>query len=117
MKVPARPTLATQEARPPTRRRGSKLEAALLQAAWDELTEAGYTAFTMEGVAARAKTSRAVLYRRWPNRPELVVAALHEHRNRPVSGARHRVAARRPPGRAPPHVDERRRGNSESSAS
>ena len=61
---------------PPTRRRGSTLEAALLQAAWDELTEAGYAAFTMEGVAARAKTSRAVLYRRWPSRPQLVVAAL-----------------------------------------
>jgi AcrR family transcriptional regulator len=64
---------------PLTRRRGSKLEAALLQAAWDELTEVGYAAFTMEGVAVRAKTSRAVLYRRWPNRPELVVAALQHH--------------------------------------
>ena len=73
------PPRATRGAGPPTRRRGSKLEAALLQAAWDELTEAGYTAFTMEGVAVRAKTSRAVLYRRWPNRPELVVAALQHH--------------------------------------
>jgi AcrR family transcriptional regulator len=50
-----------------------------LQAAWDELTEVGYAAFTMEGVAVRARTSRAVLYRRWPNRPQLVVAALWEH--------------------------------------
>jgi AcrR family transcriptional regulator len=33
----------------------------------------------MERVAVRAKTSRAVLYRRWPNRPELVVAALQHH--------------------------------------
>ncbi len=64
---------------PPTRRRGSSLQAALLQAAWEELTETGYASFTMEGVAARAKTSRAVLYRRWPNRPQLVVAALGEH--------------------------------------
>jgi AcrR family transcriptional regulator len=62
-----------------TRRRGTKLEAAILEAAWDELTEVGYAALTMEGVAARAKTSRAVLYRRWPNRPELVVAALGHH--------------------------------------
>ena len=59
-----------------TRRRGSRLEAAILEAAWDELAEVGYAALTMEGVAARARTSRAVLYRRWPNRPELVVAAL-----------------------------------------
>jgi AcrR family transcriptional regulator len=73
------PPRATRTAVPLTRRRGSKLEAALLQAAWDELTEVGYAAFTMEGVAVRAKTSRAVLYRRWPNRPELVVAALQHH--------------------------------------
>jgi AcrR family transcriptional regulator len=46
-----------------------------LEAAWDELTAVGYAAFTMEGVAARAKTSRAVLYRRWPSRAELVLAA------------------------------------------
>jgi AcrR family transcriptional regulator len=58
------------------RRRGSRLEAAILEAAWDELAEVGYASLTMEGVAARARTSRAVLYRRWPNRPELVVAAL-----------------------------------------
>ncbi len=56
---------------PPTRRRGAQLETALLDAAWAELTAMGYSAFTMEGVATRAKTSRAVLYRRWPNRPEL----------------------------------------------
>jgi AcrR family transcriptional regulator len=64
---------------PPTRRRGPGLEAAILEAAWEELTEVGYAALTMEGVAARAKTSRAVLYRRWPSRPELVVAALRHH--------------------------------------
>jgi AcrR family transcriptional regulator len=66
-------------AAPATRRRGSALEAAILQAAWDELTEVGYMALTMEGVAARARTGRAVLYRRWPNRPELVVAAVRHH--------------------------------------
>jgi AcrR family transcriptional regulator len=58
------------------RRRGATLEAVLLQAAWDELTAVGYATLTMEGVAARAKTSKMVLYRRWPNRPELMLAAL-----------------------------------------
>jgi len=66
---------------PQTRRRGPGLEAAILEAAWAELTEAGYAALTMESVAARAKTSRAVLYRRWPSRPELLVAALRHHTN------------------------------------
>jgi AcrR family transcriptional regulator len=73
------PSAAARRPGAPTRRRGGILEAAVLEAAWQELTETGYAAFTMEGVAARARTSRAVLYRRWPNRPELVVAALRHH--------------------------------------
>ncbi len=63
-----------------TRRRGSALEDALLDAAWDELREAGYAGLTMEGVAQRAGTSRPVLARRWPTRPQLVIAALRRHR-------------------------------------
>lgn len=61
------------------RRRGAALEGALLDAAWGELTERGYDDMTIDAVAARAGTSRAVLYRRWPNKQELVLAALaHE---------------------------------------
>jgi AcrR family transcriptional regulator len=63
-----------------TRRRGEALETALLDAVWDELQTAGYAGLTMEAVADRASTSRAVLYRRWRNRPELVIAALRRHR-------------------------------------
>ncbi|OHV05763.1 TetR family transcriptional regulator [Mycobacterium talmoniae] len=55
------------------------MEEALLDAAWAELTERGYDDFTIDAVAARAGTSRAVLYRRWPGKQELVLAALqHE---------------------------------------
>jgi AcrR family transcriptional regulator len=63
-----------------TRRRGEALEAALLDAAWEELQSAGYAALTFEAVADRAGTSRAVLYRRWRSRPELVIAAMRRHR-------------------------------------
>jgi AcrR family transcriptional regulator len=63
-----------------TRRRGAALEEALLDAAWAELQEAGYPNLTMEAVADRAGTSRAVLYRRWRNRAELVIAAIRRHR-------------------------------------
>src|ERR1700758_350552 len=67
------------------RRRGEELEAALLEAAWDELAEAGFPKLTMESVAARAKTGVAVLYRRWPNKDELVLAAIrHYGETRPV---------------------------------
>jgi AcrR family transcriptional regulator len=74
-------TAAGTETGPGTarRRRGAELEAALLQAAWDELIEVGYTDFTLDGVAARAGTSRPVLSRRWPGSAELVLAAVSHH--------------------------------------
>jgi AcrR family transcriptional regulator len=68
-----------------TRRRGAALEHALLDAAWEELQASGYAKLTMERVAERAGTSRAVIYRRWRNRPELVIAAMR-HRQPVVSG-------------------------------
>ena len=58
------------------RRRGRVLEDALLDAAWDQLVSGGYGVFTFEAVAERAGTSRPVIYRRWPNREALVVAAV-----------------------------------------
>jgi AcrR family transcriptional regulator len=65
------------------RRRGKALEDAVLDAAWNELLDGGYARFTMEAVAARAHTSRPVLYRRWPNRADLTIAAIrhiiHKH--------------------------------------
>ncbi|WP_433049086.1 TetR/AcrR family transcriptional regulator [Dactylosporangium sp. CS-033363] len=67
------------ETEPVRRRRGPQLEAALLAAAWDELVEVGYGRLTMESIAVRGGTSEAVLYRRWSNKDQLVLAAL-EHR-------------------------------------
>jgi AcrR family transcriptional regulator len=67
------------------RRRGEELEAALLEAAWDELVEAGFARLTMESVATRARTGVAVLYRRWPRKDDLVLAAIeHYGVTRPV---------------------------------
>ena len=60
----------------PRRRRGAQLEDELLTAAWDELLDAGYEGLTYEAVAERARTSRAVLYRRWPTKRELALAAV-----------------------------------------
>jgi AcrR family transcriptional regulator len=59
-----------------SRRRGAALEEAILDAAWAELSEHGYAAMTLEGVAKRAGTSRPVLHRRWPSRTQLTTAAL-----------------------------------------
>lgn len=60
------------------RRRGSDLEAALLEAAWEELTDQGYAGLTLESVATRAGTSRPVLARRWDNKADLAVAAIRQ---------------------------------------
>ena len=58
------------------KRLGAELEQALLDAAWNQLVQQGYAAFTMDAVAARAGTSRAVLYRRWADKHELVRAVV-----------------------------------------
>jgi AcrR family transcriptional regulator len=59
-----------------TRRRGVALEDAILEAAYAELSEVGYASFTVEGVAARARTGKASIYRRWPTRGELILDAV-----------------------------------------
>lgn len=82
--------LRHRPARPPRpqrqRRRGEELEAALLEAAWDELVAVGFAKLTMESVATRARTGVAVLYRRWPRKDDLVLAAMrHYGQTRPVA--------------------------------
>jgi AcrR family transcriptional regulator len=69
-----------------TRRRGAELESAILDAAWEQLIAEGYEHFTVDTVAARARTSKPVLYRRWKTREDMLRAT-----------ARHRGAAISPP--------------------
>ncbi|WP_058303220.1 TetR/AcrR family transcriptional regulator [Gorillibacterium timonense] len=64
--------------KPETRRRGAQLEEAILRATKEELAEVGYSRLTIEGVANRAGTSKAVIYRRYPNRGELVLNAIRQ---------------------------------------
>jgi AcrR family transcriptional regulator len=64
------------EGRKQERRRGASLEDAILDAAWEQLTAEGYGHFTIESVAARARTSKPVLYRRWKTSDELLHAAI-----------------------------------------
>lgn len=46
-----------------------------MRAALAELAEVGYGAVTMERIASRARTSKAAVYRRWPDRAHLVCDA------------------------------------------
>jgi AcrR family transcriptional regulator len=63
-----------------SRRRGKVLEAAIFEVVFQELAETGYVNFSIERVAARAGTSKPVIYRRWPTRARLVYAALRASR-------------------------------------
>jgi AcrR family transcriptional regulator len=49
------------------RPRDEAIDAAILAAAVDELTERGFLSFTMEAVAARAGVAKTTVYRRWPS--------------------------------------------------
>ncbi|WP_280382189.1 TetR/AcrR family transcriptional regulator [Nocardia wallacei] len=61
-----------------TRRRGAALDQAILRAAVDELLESGYAGMTMDAVARRAGTNKNAIYRRWPHRAALGVAAYRQ---------------------------------------
>ncbi|MEU7857159.1 TetR/AcrR family transcriptional regulator [Nonomuraea sp. NPDC049141] len=56
-------------------RGGPAREAELLGVVLDVLRETGYDRLTIEAVAARAKAGKHTVYRRWPSKAELVVAA------------------------------------------
>ena len=51
-------------------------EQAILQATLELLAETGYDGLRLDTVAARAKASKATLYRHWPGKADLVVAAI-----------------------------------------
>ena len=44
-----------------------------------ELATRGYDALTIEGVAERAQTGKASIYRRWPTKLELVLDTVDAH--------------------------------------
>ena len=65
------------------RRRGEALYAAIFEATLAELAEVGYPRLAMERIAARAHASKMSLYKRWPSRAELVIAALQHQADEP----------------------------------
>lgn len=54
----------------------SPREREILQVCAELLTEIGYERLTIDAVAARARASKATIYRRWPGKPALVTAAV-----------------------------------------
>lgn len=58
------------------RPRDPQIGAAVLEATLAVLDDTGYGRLTIEEVARRADSSKPAVYRRWPGRPQLVLAAL-----------------------------------------
>lgn len=58
------------------RKRDQSLDTKIIEAALDVLAEAGFDNMTMDMVAARAKSGKATVYRRWTSKAELVRDAL-----------------------------------------
>ncbi|NYI08213.1 TetR/AcrR family transcriptional regulator [Allostreptomyces psammosilenae] len=55
-----------------------ELTSSIRDAVLAELAECGYARLSMEGVARRAGVGKSALYRRWPSKQEMVVAAVAE---------------------------------------
>jgi AcrR family transcriptional regulator len=60
----------------PGRPRDPAIDAAVLEATLAVLGESGYARLTLEEVARQAGTTKPAIYRRWPSRQRLVLAAL-----------------------------------------
>lgn len=56
----------------------NKREAELLAATLRQLQEHGYDRLTVEAVATETRSSKATMYRRWPTKAQLVLAAFIE---------------------------------------
>ncbi|MBO0728623.1 MAG: TetR/AcrR family transcriptional regulator [Acidimicrobiaceae bacterium] len=66
----------TEESSRAGRPRDEAREQAILDAALELVAEVGMDRMSMDAVAARAKASKATIYRRWPGKTELVLEAI-----------------------------------------
>lgn len=66
------------------RRRAEAREEAILNATMELLVEHGYDRLSIDGVAELAHSSKSTIYRRWPDKAALVVAAVKRHTGQKV---------------------------------
>lgn len=59
--------------------RGRAREDAILAAAVALVAETGYERVSMDAIAARARASKATIYRKWPGKAPLIAEALRRH--------------------------------------
>jgi AcrR family transcriptional regulator len=73
---PGTDSVAGPATRRPGRPRSEQAEQAIIEATLDLFAEEGFDGVCVEAVAARAGVGKATIYRRWPNKEELLLAAL-----------------------------------------
>jgi AcrR family transcriptional regulator len=61
----------------PPQVRGERLVEKVIEAALEELAAKGFAAMSIEEVADRAGVAKTTIYRRWPTKADLVLAAMH----------------------------------------
>jgi AcrR family transcriptional regulator len=76
LRLVASPPMPDAPAPPPSADELSPRERELLDATIAVLEEHGYDRFTVDEVASRAHASKATIYRRWPSKAALVIAAM-----------------------------------------
>lgn len=69
-------TASASPSRPAGRPRSTEADQAILGTTLRLLAEQGYDAMSMEGIATAAGVGKTTIYRRYPNKRELVVAAI-----------------------------------------
>lgn len=62
----------------PGRPRSQESERAILDTTLDLLATEGYSVLTLDKVASKARVSKSTIYRRWPSKEHLVIAAFDE---------------------------------------
>lgn len=62
--------------RPPGRPRSARADRAILDAALDAFIEEGFQGMSMEGIAAQAGVGKTTVYRRWPCKEDVLLAAI-----------------------------------------
>lgn len=79
-------TAARRPRKSPGRPKDHRLDAAIVGAAVKLMAEVGYERMSIEEVARRASTAKTSVYRRWPSKDALVLAAVRFYmRERPES--------------------------------
>jgi AcrR family transcriptional regulator len=74
--VPPRARAVAGLVRAGGRPRDARCEAAILSATLDLFSEVGFEGMSIEALAARAGVGKTTIYRRWPSKEAIVVAAL-----------------------------------------